>query len=172
MIWMPQLLYLLHNSPVGIGKKWFKIIETLFRELIGKKGQARIRLHMFQLPTKEGGLAVPHPVVTFWRQLHHLGGCNTAVRGNASGKVIQIGAPHNTVVEALEADYFFFRNPTLKMIRKVWKTVKILMGYEGVFEYTPLWNNKKLQELVVMVNIREWEIQGINRLVHLYMESI
>lgn len=32
MIWMPQLLYLLHNSPVWIGKEWFKKIESLFRE--------------------------------------------------------------------------------------------------------------------------------------------
>lgn len=41
MIWMPQLLYLLHNSPVWICKKWFNKIESLFRELIWKGGASQ-----------------------------------------------------------------------------------------------------------------------------------
>lgn len=60
MIWMLQLLYQLHNSPVWIRMEWFKKIETLFRELIWKKGQAQIGLQTLQLPTKKGGAAVPH----------------------------------------------------------------------------------------------------------------
>lgn len=75
MISMPQLLYKLHNSPVWIRMEWFKKIETLFRELIWKKGQARIGLQILQLPTKEGGAAVLHPRSYFLAaQLQHLRG--------------------------------------------------------------------------------------------------
>lgn len=75
MIWMPQLLYKLHNSPVWIRMEWFKKIETLFRELIWKKGQAQIGLQILQLPTKEGGAPVSHPRSYFLAaQLQHLRG--------------------------------------------------------------------------------------------------
>lgn len=44
MVWMPQLLYLLHNTPLWLNKKWFKKIDTLFRELVWRRGKARIGL--------------------------------------------------------------------------------------------------------------------------------
>ena len=54
MMWMPQLLYVLHNAPIWIHKKWFRNKDTLFRELIWKGGQARIGLQTLQLPMREG----------------------------------------------------------------------------------------------------------------------
>lgn len=59
-------------------------------------------------------------------------------------------------------------NPTLKMITKVWQSVKRLTGYKGVTEYSTLWHNKYLQELLVVGKIKEWEKQGIRRLAQLY----
>lgn len=44
MVWGPQLLYIMHNSPQWIPRKWFNRIETLFRSLIWRKKVARIRL--------------------------------------------------------------------------------------------------------------------------------
>lgn len=61
MLWLPQLLYLMHNSPIWIQRKWFKKIDTLLRALIWKGGQPRKSLQILQLPTQDGGLAVPHP---------------------------------------------------------------------------------------------------------------
>lgn len=55
MPWMPQLLYLLHNSPIWIHRKWFKKIDTMFRDLIWKGGQPRISLQTLQLSTRGGG---------------------------------------------------------------------------------------------------------------------
>lgn len=163
MVWMPQLLYLLHNSPVWLNKRWFRKIDMLFRELVWKKGKARISLHTLQLPTKEGGMAVPHPRSNFLAaQLQHLGG------GNVSRGLMILEAPHKTVAEVLEADSFFFRNPTTKMTTKVWKAIQTLMGYDGFTEYAPLWHNRNLQEIAVMGEFKEWDIQGINRLSHLY----
>lgn len=79
MIWLPQLLYVLHNSPIWLYKKWFPRIETLFRELIWKGGPAKIRLSTLQLQKQEGGVALPHPFSYFLAsQLQYLGGCNVA----------------------------------------------------------------------------------------------
>lgn len=61
MIWLPQLLYLFHNSPTWIGEKWFQKIQALFRELIWKKGQARIAMQTLQRPDTEGGFGIPYP---------------------------------------------------------------------------------------------------------------
>lgn len=73
MVWLPQLLYLLHNSPVWIGEKWFQRIQSLFRELIWKKGQARIGLQKLQCPATEGGLGVPHPFTSWQPSYSNLG---------------------------------------------------------------------------------------------------
>lgn len=43
MILMPQLLYVLHNSPVWIPFKHFHKFQGLFRHLVWKKGVPRIR---------------------------------------------------------------------------------------------------------------------------------
>lgn len=43
------------------------------------------------------------------------------------------------------------------------------MGYRGVTEYTPLWNNSNLQETFLIGKAKAWEIQGIKRLRQLYV---
>lgn len=82
MIWMPQLLYVLHNSPVWICKSWFIKIKSLFRELIWKRRQARIHLRVLQLPMRDGGYALPHPERYFLAtQLQQLVGCGAPAGG-------------------------------------------------------------------------------------------
>lgn len=49
MIWMPQLLYVLHNPPIWVPKQWFQKIDTVFRALIWKKGLSRIYTFTFSL---------------------------------------------------------------------------------------------------------------------------
>lgn len=46
------------------------------------------------------------------------------------------------------------------------------MWYKGATEYTPLWKNKNLDEVRGIKRHREWERQGINRLIQLYEGSI
>lgn len=79
-----------------------------------------------------------------------------------------IGALHNTIIEALEVDSFHYEYPTIKLITKIWKTVKKQMRYNGFTDYTPTWNNRNLQEILKIGKVRELENQGINRLRQLY----
>lgn len=60
MIWTPQLLYILHNSPIWITLFWFGKVESLFQGLIWWKKQSRIKLTSLMLAKDEGGLAIPH----------------------------------------------------------------------------------------------------------------
>ena len=143
--------YILHNSPVWIDNRWFKKIETLFRTLIWKKGKARISLRTLQLPTNKGGLAVPHPYSYFLApQLQHLGGCSIEGGGNASGKMMLRGSPHSTVIETLEANSFLVKSPTVKMMVRIWQAGKLALGYKGLTEYSPLWENNNLKEIVAI----------------------
>lgn len=79
-----------------------------------------------------------------------------------------MGASHNTLIEALEANSFYDTYPTIIMLTKVWKTVKNQMRYNGCNEYTPIWNNRNLQEIHKIGKVREWEDQGIKKLRQLY----
>lgn len=169
MVWLPQLLYLLHNSPVWIGEKWFQKIQSLFRKLIWKKGQARIGLQKLQCPTTEGGLGVPHPFTYFLAaQLQQLGGCAIDGGGSKSAQITLQGSPHSSLVEALEAESLQGEIPKLKMITRVWQTTKRIMGYKGTSEYSPIWNNKNLQELLSVDSNKLWERCGISRLIQIY----
>lgn len=112
----------MQNSPIWISRKWFDKIETIFRALIWKGGTPRIRLQTLQLPTREGGMAVPHPRSYFLAaQLQYIG-------GNSKENLIIMGAPHKTVIETLEADSFIYNTPTVKLIKKAWRTVKNFVG--------------------------------------------
>lgn len=78
------------------------------------------------------------------------------------------GALHSNLVEALEADSLSPGRPTLKLITKVWHASKTIIGYSGLTEYTPIWDNKYLTDLILMGKIKEWEVSGIGKLAQLY----
>lgn len=166
-------MYILHNSPVWIGRDWFVKINTLFRELIWRKGQARISLQTLQRPAREGGMTVPHPYRYFLAaQLQHLGGCESLGAANASGKIMLVGSPHKSLAGALEAGSLRCELPTHKMVGKVWQSVKRDMGYKGLTEFSPIWHNKQLQELLAIEKNRMWEGHGIYRLAQLFDGNI
>lgn len=78
------------------------------------------------------------------------------------------GNPHNSLAEALEAGSRPEEILTLKMIIKVWQTVRKIMGYNGISEYSPIWNNKYLHELLTIDKNKLWERCGVSRLIQLY----
>lgn len=43
-IMMPKLLYFLHNAPVTLPLKMFRVINSIFRHLLWKQSSPRIRL--------------------------------------------------------------------------------------------------------------------------------
>lgn len=46
------------------------------------------------------------------------------------------------------------------------------MGYKGFTEFSPIWHNKSLQELLALEKNRIWEYYGISRLAQLYEDNI
>lgn len=166
-------MYILHNSPVWIGRDWFVKINSLFRELIWRKGQARITLQNLQRPTREGGLAVPHPYRYFLAaQLQHLGGCECEGKANTNVRIMLSGNPHKSLAGALEAGSLRSALPTYKLVTKVWQLVKREMGYRGLTELSPIWQNGQLQELLLIGTNRQWKRLGITRMVQIFEGNI
>lgn len=169
MVWMPQILYIIHNSPVWIAKRWFNKMDSLFRELIWKGGAARIGLQTLRRPAEKGGLGVPDPGCYFLAsQVQHMGGCNRLGKGVTGNNVLLGDTNRDTIVEALEADSFITRCPTTQLMVKSWTKVKKIMGYVDFSEFSPLWDNSKLNEVKIMGKIEEWDRQGIHFLSQLY----
>lgn len=117
------------------------------------------------VPRHRGGTGGPPPVYFLAAQLQQLGGCAIDGGGSKSAQIILQGSPHSSLVEALEADSLQGETPTLKMITRVWQTAKRIMGYKGISEYSPIWNNKNLQELLSVDRNKLWERNGICRLI-------
>lgn len=171
MLWLPQLLYVMHNSPIWISRNWFKKIDTLMRDLIWKGRPSRIGLQTLQLSTQEGGLAVPHPRGYFLAAQMQQLGRGSGPNGHNRRELMIMGAPHGTVTEVLEANSFLHKSPTIKLMKKVWNTIKDMKGMGGLMKCTPLWNNKNLEELKEIGKIKSWEMRGINKLSQLYNQN-
>lgn len=73
IILKPQILYILHNSPMVVPLKQFCIINSIFRSLILHNSTARVKLEQLQRPKEAGGLALPNPWLYYLAlQLQHI----------------------------------------------------------------------------------------------------
>lgn len=58
------------------------------------------------------------------------------------------------------------------MVGKIWQIVKSEMGYKGFMEFSPIWNNGKLQEFYCIGKNRLWEGHGLTRLAQLFIDNV
>lgn len=120
-----------------------------------------------------GGLAIPHPYSYFLAaQLQHLGGCESQGMLNTNGKLMTQDTPHGSLAEALEAGSFQDGSPTYKLVTKVWQATKRIMGYGGPTEFSPIWYNKGLKELLTLEKNWIWALHGLCRPAQLYKVNI
>lgn len=121
------------------------------------------------MPKEKGGLALLHPWSYFVAaQLQHLQGC--ALKGGSawySGRELLTCTPHSMLVEALEAGSLRSESPcptVHQLLLKLWWIVCPTLHYIGFIQYTPIWDNQKLLELIadfsfynaVSLNFLQW----------------
>lgn len=117
----------------------------------------------------EWGLCTPTPRALFSiNSIAAINGVRVSEGGTPNGRLLLTSVLYNTLIEALKADMFHHEFPTIKLIVRLWKTVKKLMRYEGLTDYTLIWNNCNLQEILKIGKVRVWENLGIKRLRQLY----
>lgn len=176
MILMPQLLYILHNSPVWLPFTHFYKFQALFRDLIWKKGSPRIRYETLQRDKTEGGLAAPNPWIYFLAsQLQHLKGWDAADCDDPVFQLIKAHVRGSALLPSLEAGFPTLPNnrfPTIKLIVKVWDRIKAIFHIEGCTPFTPLWHNPVLPEFRGLQGFSTWEAAGISLVSHLQSDNI
>lgn len=59
MVWMPQLLYVLHNCPIWLTLQLFRTIDSVFMDFVWKRGKPRIKFQILQQPIAKVGIAIP-----------------------------------------------------------------------------------------------------------------
>lgn len=151
MILMPQLLYVVHNSPVWLPYRYFHKFQALFRALVWRRGTPRIRYETLQRPKDEGGLAAPNPWLYFLAsQLQYLKGWDDALSTDPVHRLLYFIAGGRGLLPALEAG-FPVRDgrsmPTIKLYVRVWDRAKLLLNLSGCTPFTPVWRNPKLAEI-------------------------
>lgn len=73
MFFMPQLLYILYNTPMVVPLKTFRIINSLFGSFIWLNKSPRVKLKQLQKPKESGGLAMPDSWLYYLAsQLQHI----------------------------------------------------------------------------------------------------
>lgn len=103
MVWGPQLLYIMHNSPQWIPRRWFMHIDTLFRSRIWKKQVARISLSTLQYGKDLGGAAVPNPKLYFYAsQLQRLNGLGSHCDSDLVDGLMRTGTSVSSMLAGLE----------------------------------------------------------------------
>lgn len=145
MFLMPQFLYMLHNTPVVITLKIFRVVNNLFRLLLWHTKPPRIKLEQLQYPKEGGGLALPNPWIYYLAtQLPHLIGDMAPGPASSSAKLMLIGSGVESIPEGLEAQQFQRPNkqmPTYTLFQKVWNKAK-LQNVTVYTAYSPLWGNQ------------------------------
>lgn len=143
IIWMPQLLYLLHNAPVWVPQRFFYKVNSLFRNLIWGKGAACIRLQTLQLAKDEGGLAVPDPALYYLAaQLQHLRGWDDSTSSDAGTLILRSYFHKINLYEVLESKGFQVNSkmyPTLSLIHKLWWKLRDMYDIPGSTSYSSIW---------------------------------
>lgn len=176
MILMPQLLYVLHNSPMVITLKKFRIINSLFRSFIWLSKPPRIKLEQLQRPKDNGGLALPNPWVYYLAsQLQHI------ARAIGPGEDLELNlrdpsahilrfTSRREVADGLEALQYNKSNklfPTYALMQKIWNKVRMLQGVEGFTRYSPIWENNHYSEIAKIPYGPKWQQYGVSHMVHI-----
>ncbi|XP_071967750.1 uncharacterized protein [Engystomops pustulosus] len=167
MVLMPQLLYILHNTPVWIPFRIFYGVQGMFRELLWKKGHPRIKLETLQRAKDNGGLAIPNPWIYFLAaQAQQLRGWAQDLDGaGPNGRLVSIMTGMVPPITAIEigkvGTISGLRCPTLALMAKTWSKIKSILGVKGNSEYFPIWHNPKLPEMFRLEGFSPWEGKGI-----------
>lgn len=168
MIFMPQLLYILHNSPILIPAHFFKKINRIFRELIWQKKYPRIRLETLQRDKADGGLAIPNPWLYYLAaQMQHFVGWSREDNMSTAGKLFSHWSGRRLPCYELESGGTPDSRrlyPTLALMYKVWDRGKTSLGVTGFSKYTPLWSNPSLVEISKLRGFDCWSGKGIHTL--------
>lgn len=182
MILMPQLLYFHHNFPMVIPLKLFHTVNAIFRSLIWKDKNPRIKLEHLQRPKESRGLALPNLWLYYLAsQLQHLigmfppsGEAQIRVQSFAH-KLLLHTVGRGPVPMALEALAFakpHKKYPTFSLIQKIWNKAKYIQNADGYTEYSPIWLNDTYTELAKLQNGTRWKQFGITHLKQIFRESV
>lgn len=162
MVFMPQLLYMLHNTPMVIPLKVFHIITTIFRAFTWLDKPPRIKLEQLQRSKERGGLALPNPWIYYLAaQLQHIARTMVTEQETAEGCAgfdpIRALMRHTTsttdVAEGLEALTYAKSNKrflTYVLMQKVWNKLRQLQNVYGFTSYSPIWTNGHYDELQLL----------------------
>lgn len=141
MIYMLQLLYLLHNSPVLVPLYFFRLVNTNFPTLLWKDKSPRIRLGQLQRHKDRGGVALPNPWLYYLEaeMQHPIGGflIRTNIAASLSPSVHSHMRYHMKMQDIPGGlEYVLTPQnrlyPTYFLLQKVWLKVKPLQGSQGL----------------------------------------
>lgn len=180
MILMPQLLYILHNSPMVITLKKFRIINSLFRSFIWLSKPPRIKLEQLQRPKDDGGLALPNPWVYYLAaQLQHI----TRVLRPTQEMELNLRDPSAQLLrftvkcealDGLEALHYNKSNklfPTYALMQKIWNKTRMLQKIQGYTKYSPIWENNHYMEIAKIPYGRKWKQYGLSHMTHIFQDG-
>lgn len=147
----------------------------MFRRLLWKGKNPRIRLSILQRERDGGGLAIPHPRLYFKAaQLQHFAGWGAANWEDSIQALLLSNSSHYNLLAQLESGAFAYtcKSPTMILMNRVWKEMRSIMKYAGASEYSPLWWNRQYKELGKLKGFESWCFKGLQYITQLYSHNI
>lgn len=177
MFFMPQLLYMLHNTPMAVTLRIFRIINSMFRSFLWLDKPPRIKLEQLQKTKENGGLTLPNPWLCYIAaQLQNIAKVipkESSGEGNRGDPMMalltQITGRQN-VATGLQALAFTKSNklfPTYVLMQKIWNKVRQLQGVNGFTGYNPIWDNRYYKKLQSLPRAARWRSFGVTHLVYI-----
>lgn len=109
-------------------------------------------MEVLQHPKKAGGLAVLNPGIYFLvSQLQQYAGWDSEQLSLSARRLFSHvfnARPPLQVLERALGGVSLTAMPTIKLMCKIWDTVKKMMGFSYPTRYTPIWGNDRVAKLL------------------------
>lgn len=164
MVWMPQMLYILHNCPIRLTLQLFRTIDSVFSDFVWRGGKPRIRLEILQQPIDKGGIAIPNARLYFIAsQLQHWHGWEAVDMEDLTQKIIASQFKKYPLVQLIVAHHFYNKKrfPTFHMIHRVWGAIRTITQHKGYMKQMPIWDNYCFYELNKLLEYLEKGVHNI-----------
>uniref|UniRef100_A0A803KF69 Reverse transcriptase domain-containing protein n=1 Tax=Xenopus tropicalis TaxID=8364 RepID=A0A803KF69_XENTR len=177
MIYLPKLLYILHNTPYAIPRAVFKKLNTIMNPFIWANKPPRISWEKLTSPIGKGGLGLPHFYFYYLTsQIYYLHWCfapnpynpNMPLQASILHSLEGLGTyPYRHVSDMTALP------DVLKTPHQAWTTALKLLGCPLPYPspHLPLWKNSLLQQLYDLPDVIYWARLGIKKLSDLLLQD-
>ncbi len=178
MFFLPQLLYLLQNTPLFLLKSFFKQLDSIILPFIWNYKNHRINQLHLSKPRSVGGLAFPDFRCYYWAADLRI---ISIILNNKSGRLDWLRleqdecTPYNlgaVILSPTSCKKQMYRSsPVISSVIRIWKQIRTHFGVEKLPLLIPIADNPSFIPSILDKGFQQWRNAGIHTVSDLFQDG-